>query len=327
MSVSTEPSALLVVGEPFLADTRWNDQVLKLKQIHPGLSIQTFYLGDSSIDSVLAQARSLPFLAAFQIFRLKEAEKLKEVEALERYLEKPFESTLLFFESPAIAKDSALAKLIARAGTAEFLETPKNTAGGPGSAFIRQKVKTGGKVLTPGALARLEEMGESSPSFLDSILEKLILYAGENSEINEDMVETFNENLEETDIFQLPNALFSGRGGQALTVLKKLLGEDEKELIPLIGFLHWQVRRLWQAKVLFDDGLAESEVLRRCKVYSKQAPFFLRQVRQFSRTKLEKALEGLFQIDWKLKSGRGEGDLGLEMWIMEFTGSASRAVR
>ncbi len=317
--MSKEPAAILVSGEPFLADSRWNALTGRLKTAHPELSIQTFYLGDSEMDAILAQARSLPFLSTYQVFRLKEAEKLKDVESLERYLQKPFESTLLYFESISIAKDHAVTKLLTQKGKVEFLENDKDNKEGAG--FIRQKLRSFEKTITPGALTRLEEMGQASPSFLDSFIEKLALYAGDRREINEDMVETFNEKLEgETDVFQLTNALFGGKPGQALMILKKLTGEDEKELIPLLGFLHWQLRRMWQAKVLFDDGLPESEVLKRCKVYGKQAPFFMRQVRQFKREKLEKAVEGLFQIDGKLKTGRMEGSLGLEMWIVELSG-------
>lgn len=320
------PAALLVCGEPFLTDGRWTSFLTKLKTAHPELSVQTFYLGDSEIDAVLAQARSLPFLSSFQIFRLKEAEKLKDLESLERYLEKPFESSVLFFEAMSLAKDSALAKLVAKNGEVHYLEVSKEE--GAGATFVRQKLKNSGKVLSHGAQQRLEEIAQASPSFLDGFLEKLVLYAGDHNEISEDMIDAFSEKAEETtDVFQLTNALFAGRSGQALIVLKKLLGEDEKELIPLLGFLHWQLRRMWQAKVLFDDGLSESEVLKRCKVFGKQASFFTRQVRQFRREQLEKAIEGLFQIDWKLKSGRGEGDLGLELWIMEFGRAAVPAGR
>lgn len=315
------PAALLVCGEPFLCDARWSAFLSQVSPKNPSeLSLQTFYLSEADMDSVLAQAKGLPFLVSAQVFRIKEAEKLKDLEPLERYLEKPFAQTCLYFESVSMAKDSALAKLIgAQKGKVEFLENPKEGRES-GVGFIKQKLKQAGKTLTADAAEKLEELGQVAPSFLDAFVEKLILNAGDKNEITVEAVESFHEKLEETDVFQLTNALFAQRPGQALTVLKKLLAEDEKELIPLLGFLHWQVRRLWQARVLMEDGLPEAEILRKCKVYGKQAPFFTRQMKQFKRVQLEKALEGLFQIDWKLKTGQMEGDLGLEIWIMEFSG-------
>lgn len=311
------PAAFLACGEPFLTENRWTSFLSELKTQKGEITTQVFHVSDNDLDSVLSQARSLPFLSKFQAFRIKESEKLKKLEPLERYLEKPFAETLLFFESAGLAKDHPLAKLLSQKGQVQYFESAQENRAS-GSLFIKQKLKNSGKVLGPGVVEKLEQIAEVSPSFMDSFLEKLIVYSAEQKEITEDMVEMFHEKMEDTDTFQLTNALFAGRPGQALVTLKKLLSEDEKELIPLLGFLHWQVRRMWVARVLMEEGIAEPEILRRSKVYSKQAPFFVRQYKQFKRERLENAIEGLFQLDWQVKTGQMDGALGLELWILEF---------
>ncbi len=48
--------------------------------------------------------------------------------------------------------------------------------------------------------------------------------------------------------------------------------------------------------------------------------FFMRQLQPLSRKKLEQALEGLFHLDWGLKSGRAEGAIDLEKWVVQTVG-------
>lgn len=324
------PAVFLACGDPFLTENCWNSFLAGFKAEKGEVTSQVFHISDSDLDSVLSQARGLSFLSNFQAFRIREIEKLKKLEALERYLEKPFEGTFLFFESAALAKDHPLVKLIGacppQKGQVRFFETSSENKAS-GLAFVKQKLKNSGKTLAPGVLERLEQVAETAPSFMDSFLEKLILYSGDEKEITETSFETFHEKMEETDTFQLTNALFAGKPGQALITLKKLLAEDEKELIPLLGFLHWQVRKIWAARVLFDEGVPESEILRRAKVYSKQAPFFVRQYKQFKRERLEKAIEGLFRLDLEIKTGQLDGPLGLELWILEFQKGLATAGR
>lgn len=314
-----QPSAFLAVGDPFLTDQFFQQTASSFSKSSQ-TEIRSFYISETSLDTLLGQARSLPFLSEAQVFRIRDFEKLKNADSLARYFENPFTPTLLFFESPAVSKEHPVYQLMIKYGQIKVLSAenqPQNESGG--SSFIKQKLKRAGKTASPQVLARLEGIAGASPSFLDSILEKMILYAGDKAEITEDILEMFQENLEETDAFQFTNALLAGKTGEALMALKKLLQADEKELIPFLGLLHWQVRRLWAARVMFEEGVSEQELLKRSKVYSKQAPFFMRQVRMLDRARLERAVEGLYDIDRKVKTGQAEGLLELELWTERFT--------
>ena len=46
---------------------------------------------------------------------------------------------------------------------------------------------------------------------------------------------------------------------------------------------------------------------------------FLKQLKNLSRARLEQSLEGLFQLDWKLKTGQAEDGPGLETWVVKST--------
>ncbi|MDA9101245.1 hypothetical protein N9K06_01070, partial [Omnitrophica bacterium] len=105
---------------------------------------------------------------------------------------------------------------------------------------------------------------------------------------------------------------------RALLLLEQVM-EAQDDLFGLMGLLHWQIRKLWHGKYLLEHGYSERAMLEACKISPKQAPYLLRQLKSFSLKKLEEALEGLFQIDWKFKSGRAQGPLEIESWLLQTT--------
>jgi DNA polymerase III subunit delta len=314
------PAVCLLAGDPFLAEQKY-DQILKALQAKTKgeLAVHSRSLSETSLDSILSEARSLPFLTAAQIFKLSNAQVLKEKnsEALERYLKSPSDFSYLVFEAESIEKDHFLSKLLASSGGVFLMEPSQKKKSG--DRLIREKMRRAGKNLTPDAMEILEEQAGDAPAFLDSVLDQLILYSGTEKEITGAMVEAFKENWKEPNVFALTDAIAARKTGEALVLANQILEKSDREMIGLLGLLHWQIRRFWQAKTLLEEGAAQAEIMRRCRISPKQAPFFWRQLQSFTRKKLEKILEGLFDLDWKLKTGRAEGNAAIETWLVNAT--------
>ena len=316
-----EKIATLFIGDPFLTEARALAVASSLRtKIAGEISSRTCRLSEISLEQVLTEARTLPFLAPAQVFRLRESESLKEnqVAVLEKYLQNPFPSSFLIFEAESLPKTSTLVNVIQKYGEVVVLDAREKKAAA--SRFIREKLKRAGKTMTPQGIALLEERVGDLPEFLDSLLEQLIGYAGGQAQITDSMVEDFEENWKPLDVFTLTDAIAGQKKGEALIFLRRFVEENGTDLISLIGLLHWQLRRFWQARVLLDEGKAEENVLKKCGVSVRQAPFFMRQLKAFSRRKLERAVEGLFQLDWKIKTGRVEGIPAFESWLVETAG-------
>lgn len=312
--------AYLLIGDAFLCQEKFQSLLDSIKKQGTGeMAVWNYRLKETPLDRVLVEARALPFLAAFQVFRLREAGELKskDCESLSDYLERPAPAACLIFETEELAQDHPLAKAVRKYGETVLLDAKQKKEAG--NSFIKQKLRQLGKRLTPQAAAVLEERLGDAPSLLDSALEHLASLSGTREEIDESMVEQLDEKRQDVHVFQLANAIASRKTGEALTVLHRILQKDEGEIPSLVGFLHWQMKRFWQAQKMLGTGQPQETVLRRCKVYPKQAPFFLRQLRSFSKTKLEEALEGLFQLDWKMKTGQVDGMAGIEAWVIKVT--------
>ena len=312
--------ACLLMGDPFLVQGKSQSIVSQLKKKTAGETAERrVLLSEISLEAVLADARTLPFLCAAQVFHLRQAEilKTKDLEVLARYLENPASFSFLCFESAGLQKNRELAVLISRYGEVFFLEDALKK--GAGLQIIKETVRSAGKTLDPGVLERLQAAYGEAPEFLQTQLQQLIALAGDQKEITESMAEALEEDWQKVDVFGLVEAISSRKTGEAFGLLEKLLEENDRDLVSLLGLLHWQIRRLWLAKVFLEEGRSENMILRRCRVNPRQAPLFMEQAKSFSRRKIEEALEALFQMDWKIKTGRVDGAAGLEAWVARVT--------
>ncbi len=319
----------LLVGDPFLRE----EQYLKLEasvrgKITGEIALQSFFVSAVPLENILSEARTLPFLAAAQVFRIREADLLKkgDLEILEQYAVRPSLSSYLVFEADRLERKEPWVELLGRIrGKIEFLDADQKEA--VSARLIRDKLKQADKAMTSEDQEVLQEMMGEEPALLNTVLDQLITYAGPHREINHEMVESFQEKWSQTDGYELLNAICNRQPGQAIRTLYELLAQSDEDMVWLVGLLHWQFRRLWLARVLLDEGRPESLVLKRVGIYPKQAPFFLRQLKRFRRAELERALEQLFRIDWKMKTGRLEGTAPLEAWVVELAAPAGPLVK
>ena len=313
------PLLYLVIGDPFLTEEKFKEIETSVHSDYPEINLETFRLSDTSLDPILEKARSLPFLADAQIFRIREADSLKEkkFEMLDAYFQHSYEKTYFVFECESLEKVHLLREIAGKYGQIHTLDpTQKKTQAGK---LIKAKLQAYGKTITPQALERLEVQMGDAPVFLHSVIDQMAHYAGKQKQIDETIVEKFEERWQEMDVFQLANAISAKKLGAALGILRQMGAEKESEIIGLIGFFHWQFRRLWQVALKLERGQSQDAVLKECKVYPKQAPYFLRQLKSFPRSKLEQILEALFQLDWKIKTGQISAGYGVEAWLIETT--------
>ncbi|MBU9889089.1 MAG: DNA polymerase III subunit delta [Candidatus Omnitrophica bacterium] len=309
-------SFLLLVGDPFLRKQKSESLAASIEKEEAGpFERQKFDLRDTPMETVLAAARTLPFLAHGQILQVCGAECLKEKErfALEAYLASPSLRTVLFFEADELKDKGELLKLAKEKGRVLILD--KGEAKSSGTAFLKQKLALYRKTMTPGAQIKLLAMCGDAVVFLDTMVDRLAQFAGERAAIDETMVSAFEENWAGMDAFKLTNAFLDRDPARGLKTFRDLMELYEADLTSIVGILHWQLRQLWQAAVLLEEGMTEREVSSRCRM----PPFRMKALRQISLGRLESALEALHQIDKGSKTGQLEGVAGIEAWLLKYS--------
>jgi DNA polymerase-3 subunit delta len=305
----------LISGDPFLRTQKAKALVAEFeKKAGCSLSHQTFDLDEIPLEAVLAAARTLPFFSPGQVFYIRSAGSLKEPDLalLAAYVDRPAPQTALILEADDLKGATELQKLVKAKG--QLILLAKEEARGVGAAFIQQKLAPYRKTMAPGAKARVLAMSGDAVMFLDTMLERLVQFAGDRPEIDEDMVDRFEENWTQMDVFKLTNAFVDRDPARALKVFRDLTGFYEADFFSLVGILHWQLRQLWQAAMFLRSGVSEREICSRLRM----PPSRLAALRRFPLERLEAAVEALYQMDRKSKTGQVEGVSGLEAWLLEY---------
>lgn len=306
----------LLVGDAFLRKQKEKALLVAIEQNFEGpLEYQKFDLEETPLETVLAAARTMPFLSPGQVLEVQGAGSFKERERLilAAYLEKPSAQTFLIFEADEMKDKGEFVKLVRDKGQVFLLS--KEEARSAGAAFLQQKLSLHHKTMTSGAKAKILSMCGDAVAFLDTMIERLVQFAGTRPEIDETMVSTFEENWTAMDVFKLTNAFLDRDPGRILKIFHDLMDLYEADLISIIGILHWQLRQLWQAAVLLESGVSEREVCSQCRM----SPQKMTAVKKFPVRKLEDALEALYQIDKKSKTGQMEGMTGIEAWLIQYS--------
>jgi len=310
----------LLLGDPFLRSIKLKDLLQDIrKNVQGECSVESFALSDTPLATVLTRARNLSFFAKFQILRIQEADRIKadDTKLLETYLAKPSSTSLLIFEADEMDRRSAYFKLIQKKGHLWSLN--EGDLRGIGNRLIQEKMRHFKKKMMPQAQHRILEMCGENIMFLDTILDRLIVYSGDKPDITDEMVGLFEEDWKELNVYELTNSVLERNTQKALFILKELIEHHGQDLIALLGLLHWQLRQLWHARVLLDASLPERTIVERCRIPRGRSGVFLRNLRSFPQEKLEKAIKDLFQLDVNLKTGRREGTVDLERWLVELT--------
>ncbi|OQA56091.1 MAG: DNA polymerase III subunit delta [Candidatus Omnitrophica bacterium ADurb.Bin277] len=309
----------LIGGDPFLRAQQAEKIISEFeKQTGGSLSSQVFRPDEISLESILAAARTLPFLAKGQVIRIQSSEKLKsgDLELLENYCSRPAQSTLLIFEADSLEGKTELQRLIAAKG--RVITPAKEEARSAAQAYLHHKLAKFKKTMTPPARQRIFEMCGEAVVFLDSMLDRLIQYAGDRSEIDEEMVAEFTENWADVSIFQLTDAILVNDRAKAVKVLRALLESSDSDPKSLIGIIHWQMRQLWQGAALSEAGVSEQEIFSRMKVPAFRKQSFFSSIKRYGSGRLERAIEALYQLDKKAKAHQVEAAPGIESWLLEF---------
>ena len=311
----------LIVGDPLLRSQKAKTIAADFEKKAGGsFAHQSFRLEETSLDAILSNARTLPFLTEGQVFYIQSAERLKaaDLELLEAYLANPNASTALIFEAESLEGKTELQKFMKVKG--QVMVLAKEEARSAAQGYLQQKLVRFKKTMPFAAKARLLEMCGEAVVFLDTMLDRLIQYAGDQTEITEEMVAEFEEKWTSVTVFQLTNALLASDREKAVRIFHELMEDYEVDLVSLIGILHWQLRSLWLGAVLLEAGTSESAIFSQLKMPPFRQRGFMAGVRALGLEKIEKAVESLYQLDRKTKVGQMDGVIGIESWLMEYAG-------
>lgn len=188
-------------------------------------------------------------------------------------------------------------------------------------SWILSRVKTYKKKITTRAAQILAEETGNNLELLENNIEKLSIYLGERTAIEEKDVRELIHGGRRQTIFELTNAVAAKNTARALKILDRLivLGEESTRIISLLG---WQLKRIWMAKrIIKNCGDNRSNITKQIQNELKVPPFFckefLTQVDLFTDEALEYKYSLLTEADVETKTGPLDPNMVMECLIVK----------
>lgn len=277
----------------------------------------SFSLASADVQHAIAAAEQLPMMAARRVVRITDFSRLREADegALQRYLSRPVETSVVIFVADDLDKRRKLTKTLMDAcASVEFANLPDAELVAWGKDYLKRlKVTTDDRTLH-----QIVALAGVSVRTLTIELDKLATAAIDSGFISMEMVEQLVGRSRELSNFELTDHLVARNRKRSLQILYRLL-DDGAEPVMLIGLIAGNFHRLALAKELMSRGTAREEVFRLVAMpYSKREEFLATARRTDAQT-LTRNLRRIAAADYAIKTSQATPRLQLEMLVCELT--------
>jgi DNA polymerase-3 subunit delta len=148
-------------------------------------------------------------------------------------------------------------------------------------------------------------------------IEKLYLYRGsKGGNVTFDEVRNVVAVSRVENIFDAVRFVGEGRGQRAMEAIERLLGSGENELA-ILSLLARQTKLFWQAKVLAESEAPPREIADKLGVPWRYVDEYVERGRRLSELTLARLHKSLTSFDLKVKTGRIEPRLAIEMFAAQ----------
>ncbi len=262
-------------------------------------------------DDIIGKMRILPFFASKQVVVINNIVKFKkrELELLLSYLKEPNQSTYIILEGNKFDGRDSLRDSLRKKCSVHILKKDFDTNL---ANVIHSHLKKENRKITPDAVQLLLERVGKSHSFLIAMLNKVIMSTENGSTITEENINNIVEEFLQYDVYSLTNAMSDKNLQKSLEILAFLIEHGSKE-IELIGIIGWQMRRIFEAQALLNQGSSLGDIREKLRIYPKYVDQFMRQVKNFKKREVGNIIEELYNIDKKIKTSFSEGRRELEV--------------
>jgi DNA polymerase-3 subunit delta len=271
-------------------------------------NLHTFYGGKQATSEttdtgkIIETAQSLPFMSEWRVIVVRRTElyPAAALATLIPYLQDPCPTTCLVFVCAKADFRNKFYTFMRDAGKAIPFKNPAEKDMVP---WLMQTAKSLGLKITHRGCAYLYEMVGSHLRDLYNELEKLHVRYG-NDQVDEEQVRELGVSSRTYTIFDLVEQISKKRAAESLKVLNRFLEEEPRDgWIRILGMLGRELRLLWQAKSIMEEGGRSPDVAQRLKLQGFVAQKVCERSKRWNDEGLRHALRLLYEADGLMKSG------------------------
>lgn len=273
---------------------------------------------DVDVKKVAEIVHTLPFFSDRRLVIIENSGLFKTQNELSTALSDMPESTIVVFVETEVDKRSKLFKLVKDQGTVSEMNglDEKNL-----KLFAASLLQQAGKKATESTIGYLLDKTGSDMANIQNEIEKIIGYAMNRDMVTTEDIDAVVSTQIEGKIFQMIDAIGSKQQQNALSLYYNLLSVREKPMsILFLITRHFNI--LLQIKDLAGKGYGGSEIASIVGVPPFAVGKYTAQSRNFSTSRLKKALEFAADIEEQVKNGRMVDQIGVELLIITFSKNA-----
>ncbi len=261
---------------------------------------ENFYGENQTFSNIVSLASTFPFGSEKKLIIFKQTDKVKDKKELTAYAKSPAEFTVLvcIHDGTISSADSEPFKTLAQNG---YLFEAKELKGGALIEWLISVVEKNGKSITGENAQLLTDIAGENRNTLESQIEKIFLYLGENKEITIESIRGLSTSLKEYTIFDLQNAIGKKNKTNALKIVFNLL-KNGMEPIQIIAMLNKYFTGLARLNELTALKTNEYQIARILSTH----PFYLKDYHNarkiYSDKQLADAFAALLKADLSVKT-------------------------
>ncbi|HOO43833.1 MAG TPA: DNA polymerase III subunit delta [Bacillota bacterium] len=282
-------------------------------------------LDETDIEAAIENAMTIPFLSEKKAVILANANFLstqpmekgekQSQKTLTRYLSNPSPTTLMIVQvlSDRIDVNKPPVRIIHEKH--EIIDChPEDDK----DVFtrIKEKLEENHFSMAPDALQLFVGRVGNDNEMQENELNKLMSYAYGQDEITLDMVKEVVYKNPEDHIYQLVNAIIASDRMLMLKVYRELL-EANIDPMWILGAIVSKFQEILYTKELVRAGNKFDEIMKYFSASKGRTYYILKNANTISDEKLQYFLDGLQDLDQKIKTGKIDKEIGLELFIQK----------
>ncbi|MDD3453430.1 MAG: DNA polymerase III subunit delta [Bacilli bacterium] len=155
----------------------------------------------------------------------------------------------------------------------------------------------------------------SNLNIINQEINKIKIYKDNNLNITkQDIIDLTNKNID-LDIFKLIDNILIKNKEKAIECYQEMIRYGE-EPIAIAIMLANQIRIMYQSKMLIKKGYSEKDIASLLEIHEFRVKKGLEKARMYSDQDLLNNLESLADLDYNIKTGKIDKNIGLELFIL-----------
>ncbi len=271
-----------------------------LQETEKSFNQDLFYGKEVTVKQIVDACTQYPMMAPKRVVIVKEAQNIRDIKLLDKYVANPVPSTVLCiaYKNKKLDNRSAFAKSLKK--NSVVFES-KKMYDNQLPSYVSQLVKKAGRTIDAQAANLVAEYIGSDLSTLHNEMEKVFLEVEKGASISGDVIQKQIGISKDFNVFELQSALASKNHSKVFRIGRYFQENPKKNpMVMIVGTLFRFFSKVWV--VSQNQGMNDTVLGKSIGVYNS---FFMREyrtaARNFSSVSVEKVLQLLKEYDLKSK--------------------------